>query len=60
MCEGWIPQLSLAAESSAQRINRDAKGWKCNKIPSSALSSEQEEAVDSIEFVRSTAFPQCP
>jgi hypothetical protein len=60
MCEGWIPQLSLAAESSAQRINRDAKGWKRTKVPIVALPSAPEEVADSIEFVRSTALPQCP
>jgi len=57
MCAGWNPQLALAANSTAEQINKRAKD---RKRTSAAQSSELEEVVDRIEFVRSTAFPQCP
>ena len=60
MCAGWNPQLSPVTKATAEQINKHAKDRKRNKIPRAALSSELEEVADRIEFVRSTAFPQCP
>lgn len=60
MCAGWNPQLALAANSTAVQVNKRAKDRKRTGIPSAAPSYELKEVADSIEFVRSTAFPQCP
>lgn len=60
MCSGQYPQCSPAGESPVVKISRHAPARERALTPDVALSSAQEEVIDSVGSLLSTAFPKCP